>query len=138
MKITAESGDSAAAVRLILLAGAATGHSRWHPSSSGVGGIQRGSWRSVPEPAANRLYQRLYRLKNFRHLWGKSVPTFKSSNLDLSICGQACLNQSLFGAFFANETLYQLSYTPQIFEKPPLNVQNLVCSSTGGPPVLPP
>jgi hypothetical protein len=30
----------------------------------------------------------------------------------------------------ANETLYQLSYTPEIFEKPPLNVQNLCCVST--------
>ena len=38
----------------------------------------------------------------------------------------------------ANETLYQLSYTPEIFGRPPLNVQNLVCISTEGPPVLPP
>ena len=38
----------------------------------------------------------------------------------------------------ANETLYQLSYTPETFERSPLNVQNLVCISTGGPPVLPP
>jgi hypothetical protein len=38
----------------------------------------------------------------------------------------------------ANETLYQLSYTPEIFGKPMLKVQNLVCISTGGPPVLPP
>jgi hypothetical protein len=38
----------------------------------------------------------------------------------------------------ANETLYQLSYTPEIFQRPPLNVQNLVSISTGTPPVLPP
>jgi hypothetical protein len=38
----------------------------------------------------------------------------------------------------ANETLYQLSYTPEIFGKSPLKVQNLACISTGGPPVLPP
>ena len=36
----------------------------------------------------------------------------------------------------ANETLYQLSYTPEIFEKPPLNVPNLIRISTGTPPVL--
>jgi hypothetical protein len=38
----------------------------------------------------------------------------------------------------ANETLYQLSYTPEIFEKPPLKVQNLDCISTGVPPVFAP
>ncbi len=38
----------------------------------------------------------------------------------------------------ANETLYQLSYTPEIFQRPPLNVQNLDWISTRGPPVLPP
>ena len=42
------------------------------------------------------------------------------------------------GLLIANETLYQLSYTPEIFEEAPFNVQNLVCISTGGPPVLPP
>jgi hypothetical protein len=42
------------------------------------------------------------------------------------------------GLLIANETLYQLSYTPEIVEKPPLNVQNLVWISTGTPPVLPP
>ena len=34
------------------------------------------------------------------------------------------------GLLIANETLYQLSYTPEIFEKPPLNVQNLIAIST--------
>src|ERR1700736_6368023 len=38
----------------------------------------------------------------------------------------------------ANETLYQLSYTPEVFRLPPLKVQNLGGVSTGGPPVLPP
>jgi hypothetical protein len=38
----------------------------------------------------------------------------------------------------ANETLYQLSYTPEIFGRSPFNVQNLGCISTGGPPVLAP
>ena len=42
------------------------------------------------------------------------------------------------GLLIANETLYQLSYTPEIVEKPPLNVQNFVWISTGAPPVLPP
>jgi predicted DNA-binding transcriptional regulator YafY len=37
---------------------------------------------------------------------------------------------------FANETLYQLSYTPKVFGRLPLNVQNLICISTGGPPVF--
>src|SRR5437660_9264669 len=32
----------------------------------------------------------------------------------------------------------QLSYTPEIFQPPPLKVQNLDLISTGGPPVLPP
>ena len=38
----------------------------------------------------------------------------------------------------ANETLYQLSYTPEIFGKSVFKVQNLICISTGTPPVLPP
>ena len=38
----------------------------------------------------------------------------------------------------ANETLYQLSYTPEIFGKSTLNVQNLVSVSTGTPPVFAP
>ena len=42
------------------------------------------------------------------------------------------------GLLIANETLYQLSYTPEIFGKPPFNVQTLVSISTGTPPVLPP
>ena len=42
------------------------------------------------------------------------------------------------GLLIANETLYQLSYTPEIFEEAPFKVQNLVCISTGDPPVLPP
>ena len=42
------------------------------------------------------------------------------------------------GLLIANETLYQLSYTPEIFEKPMFKVQNLVCISTVSPPVLPP
>src|SRR6267143_4878576 len=37
----------------------------------------------------------------------------------------------------ANETLYQLSYTPELFRLPRFNLQNLDCVSTGGPPVLP-
>jgi hypothetical protein len=42
------------------------------------------------------------------------------------------------GLLIANETLYQLSYTPEIVEKPPLNVQNFVWISTEAPLVLPP
>ena len=41
-----------------------------------------------------------------------------------------CIN---FALLIANETLYQLSYTPEIFEEAPFKVQNLVCISTGGP-----
>ena len=36
----------------------------------------------------------------------------------------------------ANETLYQLSYTPEIFRRPPLKVPNLSCISNGGPPSI--
>ncbi len=36
------------------------------------------------------------------------------------------------------ETLYQLSYTPEVFRVPRLNVKNLDAVSSGGPPVLPP
>jgi hypothetical protein len=38
----------------------------------------------------------------------------------------------------ANETLYQLSYTPEVFRLLGFKVQNLICISTGTPPVLPP
>ncbi len=37
------------------------------------------------------------------------------------------------GLLIANETLYQLSYTPEIFEEAPFKVQNLVCISTCDP-----
>ena len=47
-----------------------------------------------------------------------------------------CRNNSPF--IFANETLYQLSYTPEIFGKSPFKVQNLISISTATPPVLPP
>jgi len=40
-----------------------------------------------------------------------------------------CQNNSPF--IFANETLYQLSYTPEIFQPSPLNAQNLASISTG-------
>jgi len=38
----------------------------------------------------------------------------------------------------ANETLYQLSYTPEIFGKSPFNVQNFGCNSTAAHPFCPP
>jgi hypothetical protein len=38
----------------------------------------------------------------------------------------------------ANETLYQLSYTPEIFRLPSFKVENLVCISTGVHPFCPP
>ena len=38
----------------------------------------------------------------------------------------------------ANETLYQLSYTPEIFGELALKLQTLICISTATPPVLPP
>ena len=49
-----------------------------------------------------------------------------------------CFVRQCAPELLANETLYQLSYTPEIFEEAPFKVQNLVCISTGGPPVLPP
>ena len=42
------------------------------------------------------------------------------------------------GLLIANETLYQLSYTPEIFEEAPFKVQNSVCISMGAHPFCPP
>ena len=40
--------------------------------------------------------------------------------------------------FIANETLYQLSYTPEIFGQSPFNLQNFGCNSTAAHPFCPP
>ena len=68
----------------------------------------------------------------------ESPPSLDSGVTDPKVFGSGGKGIRTPGLLIANETLYQLSYTPEIFEEAPFNVQTLVSISTGTPPVLPP
>ena len=70
----------------------------------------------------------------------RSAPHRSNQILITSVDLEFCLRKICGGKgirtpdlLIANETLYQLSYTPEIFGKPPVKVQNLICISTGTP-----